>query len=107
MANEPRPPQSFKYQTPGVERGKTIVWLSRTDILFADVQVLKDGGETNLHAGRACRDNGQRDQRGPRGTNRPASISAGKNYGGPFGELADRRGRAGGDERHSNDRYRD
>ena len=50
MPDSPRPAHSFKYQTPAVERGKTIVWLARTDILFADVQVLKDGGETNLHS---------------------------------------------------------
>ena len=50
MADAPRPPHSFKYETPVVERGKTIMWLARTDILFADVQILKDGGETNLHS---------------------------------------------------------
>src|SRR5262245_3165924 len=50
MPDEPRPPHTFKYATPPVESGKTIMWLARTDILFADVQILKDGGETNLHS---------------------------------------------------------
>src|SRR4051794_37575363 len=50
MAERAREPHAFKYQTPPVDRAKTIVWLARTDILFADVQVLQDGGETNLHS---------------------------------------------------------
>jgi mannose-6-phosphate isomerase-like protein (cupin superfamily) len=50
MAGALRQPRTFKYATPTVERGKTIMWLARTDILFADVQILKEGGETNLHS---------------------------------------------------------
>jgi mannose-6-phosphate isomerase-like protein (cupin superfamily) len=41
---------SFKYEMPQVEKPKTIVWLTRTDHLFADVQVITHGGETNLHS---------------------------------------------------------
>lgn len=41
----------FEYAAPDVERAKTIVWLARTDRLFATIQVIaKDGGETNLHS---------------------------------------------------------
>ena len=46
----PQPPHTFKYAPPPAEQGKTIVWLARTDRLIADVQVLMDGGETNLHS---------------------------------------------------------
>jgi mannose-6-phosphate isomerase-like protein (cupin superfamily) len=41
---------TFKYELPRVEKPKTIVWLARTDHLFADVQVITQGGETNLHS---------------------------------------------------------
>lgn len=41
----------FDYQRPEVlEKAKTVVWLCRTDIVFSAVQVVKEGGETNLHA---------------------------------------------------------
>jgi mannose-6-phosphate isomerase-like protein (cupin superfamily) len=41
---------TFKYEMPEVGKPKTIVWLARTDHLFADVQVITQGGETNLHS---------------------------------------------------------
>ncbi|HZU08108.1 MAG TPA: cupin domain-containing protein [Chloroflexota bacterium] len=50
MSNEVRPMEAFKYIRPAVDRPKTIVWLAKTDRLFATVQVITHGGETNLHA---------------------------------------------------------
>ena len=47
MANEP---QIFKYSIPDSPKEKSIVPMCRTDILRADVQVLKHGGENNLHS---------------------------------------------------------
>lgn len=44
-------PVTFKYERPAtLEKSKTIVWLCRTDRMVCDVQVLRDGGETNLHS---------------------------------------------------------
>jgi mannose-6-phosphate isomerase-like protein (cupin superfamily) len=43
-------PTVFKYTTPITEKPKTIVRLCRTDLLYSSVQVLKEGGENNLHA---------------------------------------------------------
>ena len=40
----------FEYATPETEKPKTIVRLCRSDLLYASVQVLKEGGENNLHA---------------------------------------------------------
>ena len=41
----------FEYVPPAATRAKTIVWLARTDRLFATIQVIaRDGGETNLHS---------------------------------------------------------
>ena len=52
----PEPPpvaQPFRYQRPEVPDGplvgKFVVRLARTDRVLANVQVLKNGGETNLH----------------------------------------------------------
>ena len=42
-------PTLFKYTTPVTEKPKTIVRLCRTDLLYSSVQVLKEGGENNLH----------------------------------------------------------
>jgi mannose-6-phosphate isomerase-like protein (cupin superfamily) len=42
--------QAFKYEKPETDRPKTIVWLARTDRLISDVQVINQGGETNLHS---------------------------------------------------------
>ena len=47
-------PQVFKYRTPdlpeGPYEGKVITRLARTDRMLANVQVLKSGGENNLHS---------------------------------------------------------
>lgn len=43
-------PTVFKYTTPQSEKPKTIVRLCRSDLLYSSVQVLKEGGENNLHA---------------------------------------------------------
>lgn len=43
-------PYAFKYELPEGNKARSIVWLCRTDKLLADVQVLRSGGETNLHA---------------------------------------------------------
>ena len=47
------PPQIFRYERPEVPEGplvgKYVVRLARTDRVLANVQVLKNGGETNLH----------------------------------------------------------
>ena len=41
----------FGYQRPEkLEKGKGIVRLCRSDIVYSTVQVLQDGGENNLHA---------------------------------------------------------
>jgi len=42
--------QPFAYRKPVFERGKQVVLLGRTDRMVAAVQVLKSGGENNLHA---------------------------------------------------------
>ena len=40
----------FKYEKPAFGEGKQIVKLARTDRMLANLQVLKEGGENNLHA---------------------------------------------------------
>jgi mannose-6-phosphate isomerase-like protein (cupin superfamily) len=41
----------FGYQAPGpLDKGKGIVKLCRSDIVYSNVQVLQAGGENNLHA---------------------------------------------------------
>ena len=46
-----RPPQKFGYKKPdGLETGKSIVSLCQTDIIRGAVQVLKEGGDNNLHS---------------------------------------------------------
>ncbi len=51
MSGEPRQPQAFNYEPPTDDAGRTVMWLARTDMLFADVQILKEGGgETNMHS---------------------------------------------------------
>src|ERR1700689_4969814 len=40
----------FAYRKPVFERGKQVVVLGRTDRMVAAVQVLKSGGENNLHS---------------------------------------------------------
>jgi len=47
----PRPPQKFNYQKPReLDKGKSIVSLCQTDIIRGAVQVLKEGGDNNLHS---------------------------------------------------------
>lgn len=47
----PRAPQKFSYQKPdNLESGKSIVSLCQTDIIRGAVQVLKEGGDNNLHS---------------------------------------------------------
>jgi len=40
----------FRYARPDEERPKRIVGLARSDIMFCAVQVIREGGENNLHA---------------------------------------------------------
>ncbi len=42
----------FKYEKPSRNRGKAVSILCRSDLLISAVQVVGDGGETNLHAHR-------------------------------------------------------
>jgi mannose-6-phosphate isomerase-like protein (cupin superfamily) len=42
--------QPFRYQRPEADKPKKIVWLGKTDRLFATIQVITKGGETNLHS---------------------------------------------------------
>ena len=42
--------QPFRYERPEVDKPKKIVWLGKTDRLFATIQVISKGGETNLHS---------------------------------------------------------
>jgi mannose-6-phosphate isomerase-like protein (cupin superfamily) len=40
----------FKFVNPETGKAKTVVWLARTDRLFATMQCITKGGETNLHS---------------------------------------------------------
>lgn len=42
--------QIFNYERPEIEKGKTHVRLAGSDLLRGEIQVIKDGGETNLHS---------------------------------------------------------
>lgn len=44
------PARAFKYKRPEFENGKRNVKLERTDRMIGIIQVLKRGGETNLHS---------------------------------------------------------
>ena len=51
MTTEVKQAQVFRYEYPTVEiENKKVVPLCRSDILSAGIQVVVDGGETNLHA---------------------------------------------------------
>lgn len=50
MAVENVKPKVFKYEKPEFDHGKAMVWLARSDIVWGLVQVVKEGGETNLHS---------------------------------------------------------
>lgn len=43
-------PTVIKYTTPEATKAKTHVRLCRSDLMYAKIQVLKSGGENNLHA---------------------------------------------------------
>ena len=46
-----RKPQKFGYKKPeGLQTGKSIVSLCQTDIIRGAVQILKEGGDNNLHS---------------------------------------------------------
>lgn len=47
QGNELKP---FRYERPAADKPKKIVWLGKTDRLFATMQVITKGGETNLHS---------------------------------------------------------
>ena len=50
MADDHAPIQHFKYESQTIEKSKKVSWLCKTDHLFAASQVIRQGGETNLHA---------------------------------------------------------
>jgi mannose-6-phosphate isomerase-like protein (cupin superfamily) len=50
MAEPTSPIRTFKYSMPQGDKAKQILWLAKTDRLFATVQVIRKGGETNLHS---------------------------------------------------------
>lgn len=43
-------PKIFTYRRPPLEHGKTVVRMHRTENMYADVQVVREGGDNNLHA---------------------------------------------------------
>ncbi|SRR5579884_3651111 len=50
MPDDAPAPQVFKYERPPLDRGKVVLRLARSDIMRANMQVLQEGGENNLHA---------------------------------------------------------
>ena len=42
--------KAFRFDRPEADRPKKVVWLGKTDRLFATIQVITKGGETNLHS---------------------------------------------------------
>jgi len=51
MTETTLPKGVFRYEPPPAgEKPRQIIWLSKTDRLFATVQVTRKGGETNLHS---------------------------------------------------------
>jgi mannose-6-phosphate isomerase-like protein (cupin superfamily) len=40
----------FKYAKPALSKAKTVVRLCKSDLMYANVQVITEGGENNLHA---------------------------------------------------------
>jgi mannose-6-phosphate isomerase-like protein (cupin superfamily) len=47
---EPAQARVFRYQTPKFEGAQAKVWLARSDIMFAAVKAIREGGENNLHS---------------------------------------------------------
>jgi mannose-6-phosphate isomerase-like protein (cupin superfamily) len=41
---------TFRFDRPAADKPKKVVWLGKTDRLFATIQVITKGGETNLHS---------------------------------------------------------
>lgn len=50
MTSAVREATVFRYEMPDLERGKATIWLCRSDILSGVIQVVKEGGENNLHS---------------------------------------------------------
>jgi mannose-6-phosphate isomerase-like protein (cupin superfamily) len=50
MSEQALTPVLFRYRTPTEDRKKQVVMLGRTDRMLGMVQILKEGGENNLHA---------------------------------------------------------
>ncbi len=50
-AKKPLPKGAFRYERPAPGgKPRQILWLAKTDRLFATIQVTQRGGETNLHS---------------------------------------------------------
>lgn len=43
-------PVVFRYHRPELDHSKTVLGIARSDILRANIHVVREGGETNLHA---------------------------------------------------------
>ena len=52
MGDTPGDAKEFRYRTPVNDRAKTVVNLARTDRVTAAVQMVRRGGENNLHSHR-------------------------------------------------------
>jgi len=50
MADSVPEPQVFKYERPALDRSKRVLRLGRSDIIRANMHVVREGGENNLHA---------------------------------------------------------
>ena len=51
MTTQSQEIQTFKYAPPADDAKRTVMWLAKTDMLFADVQILREGGgETSMHS---------------------------------------------------------
>jgi mannose-6-phosphate isomerase-like protein (cupin superfamily) len=50
MAEHDYPIRTFRYAPPDKTHARKVVWLGKTDRIFATVQVMDKGGETNLHS---------------------------------------------------------
>jgi mannose-6-phosphate isomerase-like protein (cupin superfamily) len=42
--------QVFRYEKPDIDHGKAVILLCKSDILSANMQVVMEGGENNLHS---------------------------------------------------------
>lgn len=48
--NQAKTAKVFSYRTPEFNGPNAKVWLARSDIMFAAVKVIREGGENNLHS---------------------------------------------------------